>query len=125
MRNDLPNVILITLDAFNYELFIENIEILPNLKELKEHSVFFENAFSIGPSTFFSFPGIMASVYPYHFGIGIDRNVEAIDGVLKDCGYNTAPGTRQYRLRQEFPRPAYNHREATRICQSQQAPYRY
>lgn len=88
--NNLPNVILITLDAFNYELFVENLEVLPNLKALKSGGAFFENAFSIGPSTSFSFPGIMAGVYPYHFGIGIDRNIKAIDEVLKDCGYHTA-----------------------------------
>ena len=89
-KNDLPNVILITLDALNYELFVENLQVLPNLKALKSGSVFFENAFSVGPSTFFSFPGIIAGVYPYHFGIGIDRNIKAIDEVLRDCGYHTA-----------------------------------
>ena len=45
---------------------------------------------SVGPSTFFSFPGIIAGVYPYHFGIGIDRNIKAIDEVLRDRGYHTA-----------------------------------
>ena len=89
-ENTLPNVILITLDAFNYELFTKNLEILPNMKELKNKCVFFENAFSIGPSTFFSFPGIIGGVYPYHFGIGIDKNVKAMDNILKDYGYNTA-----------------------------------
>ena len=89
-ENTLPNVILITLDAFNYELFAKNLEILPSMKELKNKCVFFENAFSIGPSTSFSFPGIIGGVYPYHFGIGIDKNIKAIDDVLKDYGYNTA-----------------------------------
>jgi len=84
------NVILITLDDFGYELFIENLETLPNLKALKSESVFFENAFSIGAWTLFAFPGIIAGVYPYHFGIGIDRNTKAIDELLKECGYNTA-----------------------------------
>ena len=89
-KDDPQNVILLTLDAFNYELFVENLEILPNMKELKNKCVFLENAFSIGPSTFFSFPGIIGGVYPYHFGIGIDKNIKAIDDVLKDYGYNTA-----------------------------------
>ena len=84
------NVILITLDDFSYELFMENLESLPNLKALKRDSVFFENAFSIGPTTHFAFPGIVASVYPYHFGIGIDKNTIAVDEVLKKHGYNTA-----------------------------------
>ena len=90
-RDNTPlNVILITLDAFNYRLFVENLEHIPNLKALADESVFFENAFSIGPSTFFAFPGIIASVYPYHLGIGIHNSVKPIDRVLKDCGYNTA-----------------------------------
>jgi arylsulfatase A-like enzyme len=90
-RKGMPlNIILITLDAFSYELFIDNIDNLPNLKALINNSAFFENAFSVGPSTFFAFPGIIASVYPYNFGIGIDRNVKAIDEVLKNYGYNTA-----------------------------------
>jgi len=62
--NDLPNVVLITLDALNYGLFVENLEIVPNLKALKSGGVFFENAFSVGPSTFFAFPGIIATLYP-------------------------------------------------------------
>ena len=89
-ENTLPSVILITLDDFSYEIFVENLEMLPNMKELKNESVFFENAFSIGPMTFYAFPGIIGSVYPYHFGIGIDKNIKAIDGILKDYGYNTA-----------------------------------
>ena len=60
------------------------------MKELKNKCVFFENAFSIGPATFFSFPGIIGGVYPYHFGIGMDKNIKAIDDVLKDYGYTTA-----------------------------------
>jgi len=89
-KNDLPNIILITLDAFNYDLFVDNLEVLPNLKALRSEGVFFENAFSVGPSTLFAFPGIIAGVYPYHFGIGIDRNIKAIDEILKNCGYDTA-----------------------------------
>jgi len=84
------NVILITLDDFSYELFVKNIESLPFLRSLKSQSVSFEHAFSVGPTTFFAFPGIIAGVYPYHFGIGIPRGVKSIDEVLKDHGYNTA-----------------------------------
>ena len=90
-KNNLkPNVILITLDDFGYELFIENIDMLPNLKALKAQSVFFENALSVGPTTPFAFPGIIGSVYPYHFGFGIDKNVTTISSILKNHGYNTA-----------------------------------
>lgn len=84
------NVILITLDAFSYEKFIENLDSLPVLEALKNQSASFENAFSVGPTTFFAFPGIIAGVYPYHFGVGIDVGVKAIDEILKCYGYNTA-----------------------------------
>ena len=89
-ENARQNVILITLDDFSYEIFMENLEMLPNMKELKNKCAFFENAFSVGPMTFYAFPGIIGSVYPYHFGIGIDKDIKAIDGILKDYGYNTA-----------------------------------
>jgi len=83
-------VILITLDAFNYELFVDNIDMLPNMKRMQSESASFEHAFAIGPSTFFSFPGILASTYPYHFGVGVDRSTRTIDEILKEYGYNTA-----------------------------------
>ena len=81
-------MILITLDAFSYELFIDNLDSLPNLRTLKSQSVFFENAFSVGPSTHFAFPGIIASVYPYHLGVGIDKNVKTIEYMRKGFSQN-------------------------------------
>lgn len=88
--NTPPNIVLITLDAINYGLLVNNLESLPHLKQLRDRSVSFENAFSIGASTFFSFPGIIAGVYPYHFGTGIHKNVKTIYSMLKDYGYHTA-----------------------------------
>jgi len=84
-----PNVVLITLDAGRYDLLVENLDSLPNLKALAERSAFFENAFSAGPATTFSFPAIIGGVYPYHWGAGIDQSVKAVDEVLKASGYNT------------------------------------
>jgi arylsulfatase A-like enzyme len=84
------NIILITLDAFNYGLFVDNIGSLPNLARLKETGVSFENAFSVGANTAFAFPGILAGVYPYYFGTMISKNIRTIDSVLKDYIYNTA-----------------------------------
>jgi arylsulfatase A-like enzyme len=86
----LPNVVLLTLDAFNYRLLMENLERLPHFKQLRNRSVCFENAFSVGPSTPFAFPGIIAGVYPYHFGAGINKHVEPIYSVLRNHGYRTA-----------------------------------
>jgi arylsulfatase A-like enzyme len=85
-----PNVVLITLDAGRYDLLVENLDSLPNLKALAERSAFFENAFSAGPVTTFSFPAIIGGVYPYHWGAGIDQSVKAVDEVVKGSGYNTA-----------------------------------
>ena len=84
------NIILITMDTFDYELSVDNIDCLPNLSRLKEAGVSFENAFSVGPKSKFAFPGIAAGIYPYYFGVRISRNVQTIDGMLKDCRYNTA-----------------------------------
>ena len=84
------NIILITLDAFNYGLSLENIASLPNLVRLKETGASFENAFSVGANTAFAFPGILAGIYPYYFGTIIKENTQTIDVLLKDHAYNTA-----------------------------------
>ena len=84
------NVILITLDAFNFKIFENNIDCLPNFKKLKKTGIYFNNAFSIGPMTPYSFPGIIGSIYPYRFGIGISEGIETIDSILKKNEYNTA-----------------------------------
>ncbi|MFX1257984.1 MAG: sulfatase [Promethearchaeota archaeon] len=63
------NVILITIDclrpdflkAFNQEM---NKTITPNLDKIAKGGVIFNNAFSNGPSTPFSFPSIFTSTYP-------------------------------------------------------------
>ncbi|MBN2098869.1 MAG: sulfatase-like hydrolase/transferase [Dehalococcoidia bacterium] len=83
------NVVLITLDAGRYDLLVENLDSLPNLRALAERSAWFENAFSAGPVTTFAFPAIIGGVYPYHWGAGIDQSVQAVDEVLKGSGYNT------------------------------------
>ena len=84
------NVILITLDAFQYDLALENLGKLKHLSGLIERSVSFRNAFSIGPFTFTSFPGIISGVYPYYFGSGAPPEVDTIASVLKKHAYSTA-----------------------------------
>lgn len=84
-----PNVVLITLDACRYDTLVENLSSLPNLKALAEKSAFFENAFSVGPTTFFAFAGMIGGTYPYHWGTGLHRPVRAVDEVLKNAGYRT------------------------------------
>jgi len=88
--NHMPNIILITLDAFSNKIFLENIEQFPNLSKIIGEGVYFDNAFSIGPSTSFSFPGIIAGVYPFYYGQGLTHHDSSIDKILKENGYNTA-----------------------------------
>lgn len=84
------NVILMTFDALGYDLLEQNIDSLPSFKSLRDRSVSFRNAFSVGASTFFSFPAIIGSVYPFHFGVGISDGITTIDELLKSHGYSTA-----------------------------------
>jgi arylsulfatase A-like enzyme len=84
-----PNVVLITLDAGRYDLLVENLDSLPNLKALAERSAFFDNAFSVGPLTPFAFPAIIGGVYPYHWGTGLHHDVKGVDEVVKGAGYST------------------------------------
>lgn len=89
-ENNEFSVILITLDCIGSKVLVENLASLPHISELKNKGVFFENAFSVGPSTVFSFPAIISGIFPYHFGFRFPRGVETIDTVLKEHGYNTA-----------------------------------
>lgn len=89
-ENNEFSVILITLDCVGSKVLVENLAFLPHISELKNKGVFFENAFSVGPSTVFSFPAIIGGIFPYHFGFRFPRGVETIDTVLKEHGYNTA-----------------------------------
>ena len=84
------NVLLLTLDAFSYELLTEHVNEFHNISKLINEGTFFTNAFSVGPSTFFAFPAIIGGTYPYHFGIGIDKNIKTIYDILKSNGYNTS-----------------------------------
>ena len=83
-------MILITLDAFRYDLALRILDRLNSLRRLRKEGVSFVNAFSTGPYTFTSFPGIISSIYPYYFGFGIPREVETLASILKGEGYNTA-----------------------------------
>ncbi|WP_048150738.1 sulfatase-like hydrolase/transferase [Palaeococcus ferrophilus] len=90
MDTEFPNIVLLTLDAFNFNLALENINLLPFFKKVVNESVVFKNAFSVGPNTFFAFPAIIGGVYPYHFGVGLPPQVPTMYSLLKRFGYNTA-----------------------------------
>jgi arylsulfatase A-like enzyme len=125
-----PNIILITLDAFRYDLLMANLDTLPNLRALRSQSASFENAFSTGPLTFFSFPGIVASVYSYHLGVGLHEGVKGIDELLRDHGFNASTIIEKngflgpffgYALNAQYHVCVLSPRQVTKVRQSESA----
>jgi len=93
MKN--PNLILITIDALrpNHLGFMGCDEKnSPNIDNLAKESVVFKNAFSVGPTTPYSFPSILTSTYPldYQGPREIKEPRVLISEVLKKEGYATA-----------------------------------
>lgn len=84
----MKNVILITLDSWRADHFSE--EITPNIFKLASNACVFENAFSCGQSSSFSFPGIIASIYASTFNRHISPAQPTVDKMLKRQGYWTA-----------------------------------
>jgi len=90
-----PNIILITIDALRADhlgYMGYNKNITPNIDKLSKESVVFTNAYSTGPVTPHSFPGILTSTYPFDYNgpAKIDRGRILISEVLKSNGYITA-----------------------------------
>jgi len=89
-----PNIILITVDCLRPDHlgFMGYRDISPNLDKLARESVVFKEAFAVGPSTPYSFPGILTSTYPLDFQgpKRIKRPRKLISEVLKEQGYITA-----------------------------------
>jgi len=88
------NIVLITIDA----LRADHIGCLgylrqttPNLDKLAHSGILFSKAFANGPTTPFSFPSIMASIYPLMLnGIGLPtKGLKTIAEILKKYGYST------------------------------------
>lgn len=93
--NNRPNIVLITIDALRpdhlgFMGYKENTS--PNIDSLAKESIVFKNAFSVGPTTPYSFPSILTSTYPldYQGPREIKKPRVLINEVLKKEGYITA-----------------------------------
>ncbi len=67
--NMMPNVLLLVLDSFRYDLLVRDgqlsAELCPNLTSLARRAVFAKCAFANGNSTPISMPSLMTGVYPW------------------------------------------------------------
>lgn len=94
-----PNIILITIDSLRADRFSSlgyHRQITPNLEKIAEKGCFFTQAISVGSNTRISFPGILASMYPFIFlqvsedkYMQIPEEVMTITEILKEQGYCT------------------------------------
>ncbi|MDP1689789.1 MAG: sulfatase [bacterium] len=90
-----PNIILITVDALRpdhlgFMGYSKNNT--PNIDNLAREGIVFRNAFSVGPTTPYSFPAILTSTYPLDYS-GPQEMKEPrvlISEVFKKQGYTTA-----------------------------------
>jgi arylsulfatase A-like enzyme len=93
------NIILITIDSLRADhcgwLNPENKELTPFLNELAQESLIFTNAYATGPSTCFSFPGILTGTYPLSFEGWDKKTFPALEQrpylpeILQKNGYQT------------------------------------
>jgi arylsulfatase A-like enzyme len=88
------NIILITIDALRADhlgFLGYQKNITPNLDRLAKESIIFTQAFSVGPSTPYSFPAILTSTYPLDFKgpQKIERPRILISEILQKAGYIT------------------------------------
>ncbi len=89
-----PNIILITVDALragHLGFMGYKNSITPNIDSLAKQSIVFNNAFSVGPTTPYSFPSILTSTYPldYQGPKEIKAPRVFISEVLKKQGFTT------------------------------------
>jgi len=95
MNDSRPNIVLVTIDALrakNLGCLGYSRNTAPHLDGLAERGILYSKAFSNGPTTPFSFPSIMTSVYPLMLSdIGLpESGLRTIAEVLKEQGYATA-----------------------------------
>ncbi|MFW6138960.1 MAG: sulfatase [Spirochaetota bacterium] len=91
----MKNVILITLDAMRKDVFGcygAKTSCIPFLDSLQENCIRFSNAFSTGPYTQASFPGVLTSSYYLEYGKQkrLPSQKTLISEVLKSKGITTA-----------------------------------
>jgi len=88
------NIVMINIDGFRKD----KIDLCPNLKHLKENSLFFSNMFTVAPYTFSSLHAIFSGMYPSTNGVNAYYNIfkfkkdkiTTLAEYLKKSGYYTA-----------------------------------
>ena len=104
-----PAILLVTLDTTRADsLGIETDRVdTPNLKALAERGLYFEQAYSVTPTTLPSHTSMMTGLYPtdHHIrenGRLIDKNLELLPAWLKGRGYDTAAFVSGFPLAGQF-----------------------
>jgi choline-sulfatase len=104
-----PAILLITLDTTRADrLGIETDRVdTPHLEALAERGVYFDQAYSVTPTTLPSHTSMMTGLYPADHrvrenGRQVDKNLELLPAVLKGRGYNTAAFVSGFPLDSQF-----------------------
>lgn len=104
-----PSILLVTLDTTRADsLGIETDRIdTPNLRALAGNGVYFNQAYSVTPTTLPSHTSIMTGLYPADHRIRengrmIDKKLGLLPALLKARGYNTAAFVSGYPLNSQF-----------------------
>ena len=86
-----PNIILITADSLrgDYEGFLSKTKKPTFFHKISKESILFENAYSCGPLTPYSFPAIMTGTWPLLDGVPRIGPRITISEVLRRIGYFT------------------------------------
>lgn len=86
------NVIFIICDCLRFDRIHDyQRELTPNMDELLDEAVYFENAYSVGPNTPNSYPSIFGGIYPSETMRmnQIPQSIQTIPEVFKNNGYKT------------------------------------
>ena len=87
------NIILINIDGFRKD----RIDLCPNLKNLKENSIYFSDMYTAAPYTFAALHAIFSGMYPSRNGVNAYYNifkfkkdlVTTLPELLQKAGYYT------------------------------------
>jgi len=104
-----PAILLLTLDTTRADsLGIETDRVdTPNLKALAKRGVYFEQAYSVTPTTLPSHTSMMTGLYPADHRVRengrlIDKKLELLPALLKSHGYDTAAFVSGFPLASQF-----------------------
>jgi len=104
-----PSILLVTLDTTRADrLGIETDEVkTPHLEALAKRGVYFEQAYSVTPTTLPSHTSMMTGLYPAEHRIRenarpVSKKLELLAAILKNDGYDTAAFVSGYPLAAQF-----------------------